>query len=439
MIWDGGEFMIGCAGIKQVQAIIDSSHDGVIVVDQEARICFVNSHAIKILGLPECIIGSKITDFIPNSDLTRILKTGKKEIGDITTILNQKLIINRLPIIEDGQITGVVSNFKEINDIQKMEMKIRKKLHQSGLEAKHQISNIVGTSDMMEDCKQLARKFSETDATVMILGQSGTGKELFAQGIHLDSSRSKGPFVAINCAALPKTLLESELFGYEEGTFTGATKGGKMGLFELAHGGTIFLDEIGEMDPQIQAMLLRILEERQVRRIGGQRVIPVDVRIIVATNCNLENMVRQGSFRKDLYYRLNVLTLELPLLRDRLSDIPKLVYSFLAELNETYPNKVNVVADEVLSLLKKYVWPGNVRELRNVIERMVLLVEGDTLTMRDTPFLQKKVNNQDDLLPEEKIMILSALEDENGNRAKTAKKLGFDRSTLWRKMKKYNI
>lgn len=428
---------------KEAQAIIDSAHDGIIVIDQEARINLVNCNAMEILGLPDHVIGSKITEFIPNSDLIRILETGKKETGDIATILNRKIIINRLPIVENGKVVGAVSNFKEINDIQKIEMKIRKKLHQSGLEARHQLSNIVGSSDEIKECKKLARKFSKTDVTVMVLGESGTGKELFAQGIHLNSRRAKGPFVAINCAALPESLLESELFGYEEGTFTGAIKGGKIGLFELAHGGTVFLDEIGEMPLRIQAMLLRTLEERQVRRVGGQKVIPIDVRIIVATNSDLERLIDQGMFRKDLYFRLNVLTLELPLLRERFSDIPELIHSILIGLNEKHDSKVTSISEGVLSLFYQYDWPGNARELRNVIERMVLLTEDTTITLDDALFLKKKISKMNSKqmgkLEREKMNIISILEEVNGNKTKAAEKLGIDRTTMWRKMKKHNI
>ncbi|RUQ27858.1 PAS domain-containing protein [Peribacillus cavernae] len=428
---------------KEAQVIIDSSHDGVIVVDQEARVTLVNKHAKEILGLPDQIIGSKITEFIPNSDLLRILRTGKSEMGDINTIFNRELIINRLPIMEEGKVVGAVSNIKHIDDIQKMEMKIRKKLHQSGLEAKHQLSDIIGTSNVMKECKELAEKFAKTDATIMITGGSGTGKELFAQGIHLSSMRKKGPFVAINCAALPESLLESELFGYEEGTFTGAIKGGKMGLFELAHGGTIFLDEIGEMPLRIQSMLLRVLEEREVRRIGGEKIIPVDVRIIVATNRELEQMTQEGTFREDLYYRLNILALELPALQIRLSDIPELVYSFLEELNEKHPHRVAVFSDDVFSLFKQYEWPGNVRELRNVVERMVILAEDDTITLKDAKFLVEKlknrVNEKKSKFETEKSVILSLLEEEQGNKTRVAERLGVDRTTLWRRMKKYNL
>ncbi|MDM5340221.1 sigma 54-interacting transcriptional regulator [Fictibacillus enclensis] len=428
---------------NEAQAIIESSHDGVIVVDQESRVTLVNKQAKEILGLPDQVIGTKITEFIPKSDLLRILRTGKKEIGDICTIFNRELIINRLPILEDGKVVGVVSNFKQIDDIQKMEMKIRKNLHQSGLEAKHQLSDIVGNSNVMKECKDLAAKFAKTNATIMIFGRSGTGKELFAQGIHLSSMRKKGPFVAVNCAALPESLLESELFGYEEGTFTGAVKGGKMGLFELAHGGTIFLDEIGEMPIRIQSMLLRVLEEREIRRIGGERVIPVDVRIIVATNRELDQMIQENTFREDLYYRLNILSLELPTLQTRLYDIPELVYSFLDALKEKHSHPVKAFSNEVFSLFYQYNWPGNVRELRNVVERMVILADDETITLKDAKFLtikiKKHTHEKKKEIEHERTVILSLLKEEEGNKTKVAERLGVDRTTLWRKMRKYNL
>ncbi len=427
--------------VKGIQAIVDSSHDGIIAVDQDARILLVNRHAKKILGLPEDIIGEKITKYIPNSDLLRVLRTGKKEIGDIATVLGRKLVINRLPVVEEGKVVGAVSNFKEITDLQNLEMKIRKKMHQTGLEAKYQLTDIIGTSPAISECRDLAYKFARSSATVLILGESGTGKELFAQGIHLASPRAIGPFVAVNCAALPESLLESELFGYEGGAFTGATRGGKMGLFELAHGGTLFLDEIGEMPLQIQAMLLRVLQERQVRRIGGQRMIPVDVRVIAATNINLEEMVAQKRFRADLFYRLNLLTLELPPLRKRLPDIPLLVHAFIEKLNENRGRKLEGADEQVISLLQKYHWPGNIRELQNVVERMTLFAEGNVITIKEALFFEKKVAEtqmeQSQVNEMEKWMIWTALEQENGNKTRAAKRLGIDRSTLWRKLKKY--
>ncbi|KOR81653.1 transcriptional regulator [Bacillus sp. FJAT-21352] len=431
----------------QVEAIVKSAHDGVVAVDHEGRITVANEHAKKLLGLQDGVKGHKITEFIPHSDLMRILATGKIEMGDIATVMGRQIVINRFPVIVKGKIVGVVSSFKEITNIQKMELKLRKMLHQSGLEAKHRLSDIVGRSSELVKAKDLAQRFARTDATVLITGESGTGKELFAQGIHLASPRVLGPFVAVNCSALPESLLESELFGYEEGAFTGANKGGKAGLFELAHGGTLFLDEIGEMPLHIQALLLRVLQERTVRRVGGDRVVPVDVRIIAATNRKLEEEIREKRFRTDLYYRINVLNVELPPLRDRLIDIPDLLGAIVNQFNEKRETQIVSIDQEVYTLFKAYDWPGNIRELRNIVERMVLLEEGSTLTVHSGEFLLQKLNrnkNQKDLSDlsikvNERELIEAALKKYFNNKTKTAQALGVDRSTLWRKLKEYNL
>ncbi len=423
-----------------MQAILDASHDGIIAVDRDSIIIGVNKNAMEILGLPGNIVGQKITRYIPNSDMLRILATGKKEIGDIATILNRQIIINRLPIVVEGEIVGAVSTFKEITDIQKMEMRIRKQSMESGLEAKFRLEDIVGESSAIREAKEWAETFARTDATVLIQGETGTGKELFAQGIHLSSQRATGPFIPVNCAALPGNLLESELFGYEEGAFTGARKGGKPGLFELAHGGTLFLDEIGEMSIPIQALLLRILQEKKVRRISGERIVPVDVRIIAATNRDLERLVEEKQFRSDLYFRLNVLTLELPALRERIEDIPLLVASIIEEIKERENKRHLKVEEAVFHVLKQYDWPGNVRELRNVVERMVLLCKNEALDKEDTAFFAKKLCQRQSYRDQEEgeaEVIRKVLAETKGNKGEAAKILGMDRSTLWRKIKRY--
>lgn len=424
-----------------IQAILDASHDGIIAVDRDSTIIWVNKNATEILGLPGNIVGKKITRYIPNSDMLRILATGKREIGDIATILNRQIIINRLPIVVKGEIVGAVSTFKEITDIQKMEMRIRKQSMESGLEAKFSLHDIVGHSSAIREAKEWAETFARTDATVLIQGETGTGKELFAQGIHLSSQRASGPFIPVNCAALPGNVLESELFGYEEGAFTGARKGGKPGLFELAHGGTLFLDEIGEMTIPIQALLLRILQEKKVRRISGERIVPVDVRIIAATNRDLEQLIEDKLFRRDLYFRLNVLTLELPPLRERTEDIPLLVRAIIGEMAERGDKKHIHVEEDVYHVLQQYDWPGNVRELRNVVERMVLLCQKDILGKEDTVFFAKKLNSRQLVWKQderEADLIKKVLAETKGNKGEAAKILGMDRSTLWRKMKRYN-
>ncbi|KSU86013.1 transcriptional regulator [Fictibacillus enclensis] len=429
-----------------VQAIVHSAHDAVIAVDMNGKITLTNDHAKKYLRLEADVIGRNITDFIPHSDMLRVLQAGKKEIGDIATIHDKQYLINRYPVLLDNTVVGAVSNIKEITDLQKMEMKLRKRLHENGLEAKYTLRDIIGETKTIQNAKEQAEIFGKTDATVLITGESGTGKELFAQGIHLQSRRAIGPFVAVNCAAFPEHLLESELFGYEEGSFTGAKKGGKPGLFELAHGGTLFLDEVGEMPLQIQAHLLRVLQEKTIRRVGGQRAIPVNVRIIAATNTEMEEALRSKKFRTDLFYRLNVLSLDLPPLRDRKDDIPLLVNHFMEQFNEQHSRKMSDVDPGFLPLLKQYDWPGNIRELRNVIERLILLDQGTSLNAQKAEVFYPKLTSnkkgreekRENLKENERQLIQDALRKYE-NKTEAARFLGIGRSTLWRKMKQHDL
>ncbi|MFE1627235.1 sigma-54 interaction domain-containing protein [Brevibacillus reuszeri] len=431
-----------------MEAVVNSAHDAVIAVDRLGHITLVNEHAKILLGLTGEVLGKPITDYIPHSDMLRVLKTGRQELGDVATVLDRSIVINRIPVIVKDQIVGAVSNFKEISDIQKMEMALRKKLHDNGLEARYRLDSIIGTASKIVETREQAALFAKTSATVLITGESGTGKELFAQGIHLESGRAFGPFLAVNCAALPESLLESELFGYEDGAFTGAKKGGKPGLFELAHGGTLFLDEIGEMPLRIQVLLLRVLQERRVRRVGGERIIPIDVRIVAATNRDLAEEIEKEHFRADLYYRINMLKLDVPALRERLSDIPLLVESMIQEMNEQHEQKVVKVDEELYSLFQTYHWPGNVRELRNVVERMVLLAKGGRIGKGDAAFLfaRKRTAPAHSLRPAatdhfdpEAKRIEAVLLQVKHNKTLAAKLLGMDRTTLWRKIKQYQI
>jgi len=296
----------------------------------------------------------------------------------------------------------------------------------------------------MERLIGLAEKYAAADSTLLVQGESGTGKEMIAQGIHIASQRKGGPFVAVNCAALPESLLESELFGYEEGSFTGARKGGKAGLFEMAHKGTIFLDEIGELPLLLQARLLRVLQEREVMRIGGSKMIPVDVRIIAATNRNLIQLIHEGDFREDLYFRLAVLVLKVPSLRERLEDIPCLVESFLKEWRKAGNIQVT---EEDIRRLQTYSWPGNIRELKNLLERALVLTEdgeplqlfnSDVWISAEHPSRANKDHPSDQNISEEEIedlRIKRILAEEDGHIGKAASRLGIHRSTLWRKLK----
>jgi len=302
----------------------------------------------------------------------------------------------------------------------------------------------------MRELVERARKYARVDSTVLIRGETGTGKELFAQSIHNESARASFPFVAINCAAVPESLLESELFGYEEGAFTGARRGGKQGLFEQAHKGTIFLDEIGEMSITLQSRLLRVLEEREVMRVGGDRIIPIDVRVIAATHVNLLEAISSGGFREDLYYRLNKLALEVPPLRHRLADIPLFCTHFLDRYGKRHGGQAKTLTPEAVGIFQSYSWPGNVRELQSIIERLVVCVESGVIDSRDVQSLMhdelcgskiepraavppSPVTSLDDMARD---AIRRALAESGGNRSVAADALGISRATLWRKLKR---
>lgn len=323
---------------------------------------------------------------------------------------------------------------------------IRQKLHQKGFLAKSSLDNFIGCSKKIQLLKQQTRQFAQTDSTILITGESGTGKEMLAQGIHNASQRKLGPFLAVNCAALPENLLESELFGYEEGAFTGTRKGGKPGLFELAHGGTLFLDEIVEMPLSLQSRLLRILQEREVMRLGADRVIAVDVRIVAATNRDLEIFVQANKFRSDLYYRLNVLRLRIPPLRERPEDIPELVACFLQLFSKLNP-AIECISPQAVKLLQLHAWKGNVRELFNILERVMLLVQRPVITAADIGNLLPIATSrpvrpaagrdiQSGTLQQlEKNAIMQFLLEEKFNYTRVAERLGINRTTLWRKLK----
>ena len=319
-------------------------------------------------------------------------------------------------------------------------------LHEQ-LDAKYGVENIIGRSPQMQEIFDMIRQVSASRATVLIQGESGTGKELVAHAIHRLSPRVHGPFVPVHCAALSHNLLESELFGHEKGAFTGATER-RRGRFELADGGTLFLDEIGEIDPSIQVKILRVLEERKFERVGGQETLGVDVRLVAATNKNLKELMEQGKFREDLFYRLYVVVIHLPALRERTGDIPLLAQHFLKGLAKENAKAVDGITPEAMEALTAYSWPGNVRELRNVLERMVVLSRGDKLTLRDVPAVIRdavrqgvapRASGELTIDEAEKQMIIRALKTHEGNRTLAAKELGISRRTLHRKLNEYGL
>ena len=351
------------------------------------------------------------------------------------------------PITVDKENLGVLVTLRNVDAIRETEQKIRKELSKKGLVAHYRFGNILCENRVMKTLIANACKYSQVDSSVLIIGETGTGKELFAQSIHNASRRSSHPFVAVNCAALPEQLLESELFGYTEGSFSGAAKGGRIGLFELAHKGTIFLDEIGEMPLSLQAKILRVLQEREIRKIGGDTVIPIDVRIISATNLDIKDRVRNAQFRQDLYYRIDLLDIKIPPLRERPEDIELLFRHFVTRYAVESGKPVPKIDPEVIPILKNYAWLGNIRELRNFSERMVILnetglidraavnafyaLDGESV-LRET---RGEEAEEPDLKRERDEALLRRFVDSGMKYGDFAKTLGMSRTTLWRRLK----
>jgi PAS domain S-box-containing protein len=431
-----------------LRLLVSSSHEGIVVVDAEQRITVLNPHAERLLGITATeALGTRLPGAGPIARLAHALRHGKAEHEDVQTIGERAVIARFSPLTVNGRIAGAVAHLRDVTDIQRLEQIARQKLHATGLYARTRFEDLTGKSAGFLALLARARRYAAADSTLLIMGESGTGKELLAQSLHNASTRAGGPFVAVNCAALPESLLESELFGYAEGAFTGARRGGKAGLFELAHGGTLFLDEIGEMPLPLQSRLLRALQERAILRVGGDRILPVDARILAATNRNLTTLIERGQFREDLYYRLNTLTLLIPPLRQRVEDIPDLARHFLAK-HRRLNAAVTRVEGPALRLLERYPWPGNVRELEHVIERLLLLAEGPTVTaaaIRGTleGLRQDRAWGElpgaspapTELGRMELAMIHRVLAEEGNNRSRAARRLGLSRSTLWRKLK----
>ncbi|KYH34572.1 transcriptional regulatory protein QseF [Clostridium tepidiprofundi DSM 19306] len=364
----------------ELDSIINLSNDGILAVSNKGIITVCNESLKKIFNINEDIIGKNINKYL-NED-TRKIFDNNEEMNGVYKFKNrfgEKYVnVNKKNIFHFGKKNGMYYNIQEITYIRQLEQNLSKKLRENGQIARYNFEDIQTNSISMNKTKILAKKIASVDFTVLITGESGTGKELFAQSIHNASKRSKQPFIAVNCAAMPENLLESELFGYESGAFTGALKSGKRGLFEQANNGTIFLDEIGDMPLHLQTKLLRVLQEKQVMRIGAERVIDIDVRIIAATNRDLLRMVNEGEFRADLYYRINVFPINIPPLRERKEDIIILLKHFI--------NRKVKLSDEVISILMKYDWPGNIRELKNVAIYIETMCESDIVKPSDLPF-----------------------------------------------------
>lgn len=380
---------------ERLQMILDAVQDGICVVDRTGEVTFVNPSYLRIVHkTPEMVLGENVFERAPEGNRSGVLRSGIARIGSISHKKDgTTLVANVNPIFAGGEIAGVVSVVRDITELQTLMEELRaasakaEYFEQELLRTKktaEAFESYIGKSGKVVDVLALATKAAGVSANVLIRGESGTGKEVVAEGIHYASDRRRGPFIRVNCGAIPQALLESELFGHEKGAFTGAVKR-KLGKFELADGGTIFLDEIGEMAKDMQVKLLRVLQQKEFDRVGGEETVHVDVRIIAATNRNLEDMMRTGDFREDLYYRLNVIPILLPPLRERIEDIPLLVEHFAQRVASRTARRVPVVTPEAMQLLMHYRWPGNVRELENVMERVITLMEVPAITEGSLP------------------------------------------------------
>lgn len=435
---------------EMLNSVLNYSKEGIIAIDNQGRVTTFNHEAQKVLHIEKKnVLGRQIQEVLPELELEKTIANKKIVFDDVCRLNKSQIIMNKVPMIIENRVEGAIATFMKLDDIQDIEKNARIKLSKKGLTAKLTFDDIKGQSEVTIKNIQNAMAYAKIDSTVLITGETGTGKEVFAQAIHNGSQRKKSPFVAINCSALPPNLLESELFGYVEGAFTGARKGGKQGLFELAHGGTIFLDEIGELDKGLQVRLLRVLQEREVMRIGDDRIIPIDVRIISATNRELMEEVKKGNFRADLYYRLHILNIHLQPLRKRKVDLRELVDVIIPMINNKLRFKVTGLDSQLLEALVQYDWPGNIRELRNVLEKIIVLTQIGTMKYEEVGHVIEDLEmntaeeQYEDLyeltLPEiEKRVIEHVLKEESYNKNRTAERLGIGRSTLFRKINSFS-
>jgi sigma-54 dependent transcriptional regulator, acetoin dehydrogenase operon transcriptional activator AcoR len=441
--------------------LLQSVDDAITAVDRDGTIVSWNPKSEEMYDCSrKDAMGKLVTDLFKEESvvLMSTMKTGQGVIRKYNQPRpNVHVLINTLPVFMGDSILGGISVERDISDVVKLNDELsttvayihdlERKIGKAAADPFHKIK---GRSASLHTAMDLARKVSSTDASVLITGESGVGKELFAEAIHKGSLRLDNPFIAINCGAIPAPLFESELFGYEKGAFTGAIKEGKKGKIDAAKGGTVFLDEIGEMPLDLQVKLLRVLQERQFYRVGGTTPIAIDVRVVAATNRDLEEMVKEGLFRQDLYYRLNVVSIFIPPLRERKDDIPELIQLFLKEFSVKYSKPIPKIDPEVMYSLVRYTWDGNIRELRNTMERLMILVDEEVIKPQHLPnnfrkidkYIQKKLpeaKKENASVDSEEEQVKYALRMTYGNKSAAAQMLGISRVTLYNKIKKYNL
>lgn len=442
-----------------LEMILSDTNELLVFVDKDGIIVEISEAYAEFLKIKRRdAIGKHVSSVIENSRMHIVIKTGKAEIEATQKIRGKNMIANRIPVYHNEKIVGafgrvvfrdtaeLYSLFERIHEMEAELNYYKKNFHKTN-QSKYTLQDIIGTSSVMRELKSNIKKIAQNNSNILILGESGTGKELYAHAIHNESNRKGKPFICLNCASIPGELLESELFGYEEGAFTGAKKGGKMGMIQAANGGTIFLDEIGDLPAPMQVKLLRVLQEKEIKKIGSNISEMVDVRIISATNQNLEALIDEGKFRSDLYYRLNVVRITIPPLRHRREDIPGLVYHFIGNLSKKKEMSVYDITDKAMSLLMYHDWKGNVRELENIVERAANFV-GEDGVIRPEHLPPKFTENErkvkiaplNQTMEEyEKQVLLNSLLNCNGNKARAAKLLGISRTTLYEKLHRHMI
>jgi PAS domain S-box-containing protein len=447
--------------LELFQLIFDSIHNGAMVTDAAGVVTHLNKPYARFLGLNISeSIGRHCTDVVENTRMHIVARTGVAEINQIQKIRGQNILVHRIPIKRGGQVIAVLGlvMFQDVGEVVRLAKKLRHlesqvKRYKEELMAlrstRYTLESIIGNSRALAELKQEALVAAGNTYPVLIVGESGTGKELFAQSIHHAGSRRGRPFVQINCAAIPKDLLESELFGYEGGAFTGARSAGKPGKFELAHGGSILLDEIGDLPLEMQPKLLRVLEEKVFERIGGNAVIQSDFRLMAATNQNLEGLIAKGRFRKDLYYRLNVMSLVIPPLAARPEDIIPIARHLLRQATAASAGDEIRLSPKAINALLAHDWPGNVRELSNVVDRALSTMRGDVIRLRDLPIPLKRERATTGRAPvtpirdvqarAERDAIINALRQTGNNKVRAAGLLGIHRTLLYKKMSRYAI